>query len=73
MSKPPLVRRSGLSGRFYVITSWHEEDGRVVSDVKHDVTDQVAPLLGDAWYRGFADCDAAEPGATIPNPYRPKE
>lgn len=67
----PIVRRAALSGRVYVVTRWHPDRGALVADETHDVTAQVAPLLGEAWTAGFNACNAAAPGATIPNPYDP--
>ncbi len=44
-STPVLIRRSGLTGRFYAITRHHRTDGRIVADVKHDVTDEITALM----------------------------
>ena len=66
----PIVRLSPLSGRVYVVTRYRARPGGgIVADVKHDVTGDVKELRARAWIEGFNACDAAEPGATIPNPY----
>lgn len=53
-SKPILIRRGGLSGRWYAITDYVriERDGRNLVDArqKHDVTDElVAALMAEGW------------------------
>jgi hypothetical protein len=42
----PLLRRSGLSGRIYVVTSYTDKgNGLIVARTKYDVTDQFNALL----------------------------
>ena len=47
-STPVLIRRAGLTGRFYALTRYHRTDGRIVADVKHDVTDEIVALIEEA-------------------------
>lgn len=43
--KPPLLVRSPLTGRVYVVTAYTEHgDGRIEARTKHDVTDQYEAL-----------------------------
>jgi hypothetical protein len=44
-----LISQGGLTGRWYAITSWHHEPStfggtHVVSDEKHDITDQISDI-----------------------------
>jgi len=47
----PKIRKSELTGQWYVITRWHTKikgDKAVfVADKKHDVTDQMQQILGE--------------------------
>lgn len=69
----PIVRRAALSGRVYVVTRWHPDRGALVADETHDVTAQVAPLLGEAWTAGFNACNAAGAWRHHPQPVRPRQ
>lgn len=40
------LMQNGLTGRWYTITRWHREDKQIVSDEKHDVTDDVIQMQG---------------------------
>lgn len=44
-STPVLIRRSGLTGEVYAVTRYHRSDGRIVADVKHNVTDEVYAIV----------------------------
>lgn len=62
---------SPLTGRAYFSTDYREDDGRIITISKHDVTDDVVrDLMAAAWARGWNECNAAPEGATPPNPYR---
>lgn len=75
MTKPWRLLKSGLTGRVYITSAYSvDTDGRVtVTGKKYDFTSDAHDLMAEAWHRGFTDCDQAEPGATVPNPYRPRE
>lgn len=44
-SKPPLVRRGGLSGRWYLVLDYTETDGHITAKTKHDITDEINRLV----------------------------
>lgn len=47
---PILVRKGGLSGRWYAITRFHLKGALIVADQKHDVTDDlIAALIEEGW------------------------
>jgi hypothetical protein len=51
MTQQPLLLRSGLTGRIYVVTRYKvldAEKGRIEAITKHDVTEQVDALVAEA-------------------------
>lgn len=46
-AKPILVRRTGLTGRWVVITDYSDRgDGIIIANTKHDVNDDLMGYLG---------------------------
>lgn len=54
MPKPPLLRQSGLTGNWYIVTGYRElTDGNIVAGVKHDATAAVLSIQAAAWQEGY--------------------
>lgn len=66
--KPIRVLGSGLSGRFYALTSYDlKPDGRIVANTKHDVTADIANILAAERERIAQAIEAYKhPGGFIP-------
>lgn len=54
----PLLVRSGLTNRVYVVTRYKRGPHGIVAETKHDVTDQFVDLafeFSDDWWNEQAD------------------
>ncbi len=53
MSMKPLIRRGGLSDRYYAITRYKTKpDGTIEAIEKYDISDDMAPFLDEARQQG---------------------
>lgn len=60
--KPPLLLRSGLTGRVYVVTTYTDHgDGTFTARTKHDVTEQYEALHAEATPPGPTPADTVRP------------
>jgi hypothetical protein len=63
MSQEPLLLRSGLTGRVYVVTRYKvldAEKGRIEAITKHDVTEQFDKLVAEQEAQHHLQYDAQE-------------
>lgn len=79
MAKPPLLRKSALTGNWYIITGYRQvTPDHIAAGVKTDVTGEVREMLAIAWQEGYrsghsramrllSDEPKVKPGK---NPYR---
>ena len=45
---PPLIRRSGLSSHWYLVTRYRIDGSSIVASTKYDVTDQMEHHIAEA-------------------------